>query len=97
MGQSTQKLPDELLMMRKAVDKSPEQMAKIANVSHQTYRNWENGDTEPKLSQYRKLHSYCNSKPSDLLFSSKTVDFFMDMINILPKKSRQAIKDKIDS
>lgn len=89
------RVADELKAMRKALNKSPEEMAVMVGVGRQTYRNWENDVGEPRVSHFRKICSACKARPGNMFFSSSTTDFFLEMLVFLPKHRQQEIKTKL--
>ena len=86
---------DELRAMRLELKKSPEQMAKIAGVSGQTYRNWENGLGEPRVTHYRRIFAVCSARSDNFFFSSDTKSLFLDTLGCIPKKLLKEIKAKL--
>lgn len=59
---------------------SQKEMAKILHVSNTTICNWENGLSEPSLSQLRKI-SELSGIPMDFLFVGK--DFILNEISAI--------------
>ena len=63
---------DEVKNIREKLCLSQAEMAKALDVTEQTIRHWENGDTKPRCASIRKIKALCNK--NKITFLSKFVE-----------------------
>lgn len=57
---------DEVKCIREKLCLSQAEMAKILDVTEQTIRHWENGDSKPRCASIRKLKALCAKNKIEL-------------------------------